>query len=508
MSNTPKDAGSMLRIADRRLHVRRRVISLAYVELSENNGGIILNISEGGLVVTAAAPLGEDRMPRMRFQLPGSNDWIEASGEIAWISQSKREAGIRFVDLTAENRNRIREWFSSQSPGVELHRERGGVRGKDGRLLEMPNTRESKSVIPPATNSDQVVRELAQVSELMPDVEAADRSMNVLAHSRSLRSVAALVILVTFVSFLVGWFAAGQATRNEIVGMFTRKPADTSESAKGRETPPADATANVPSSPLQDAPPQQQAVETPPADATAHVPSSRAQDARPQWQAAEPPRPASSASAFVPPLNNTRAQAHSPDPGPSSAAANVPSSQVENGPPQDRGSRPPQPKETSNVSPSPNVEQAESARTTGAVEKENSPPPKPAETPEVVKGSVSVSFSPYPSIRVPAELRSQMSRQGASLQIGQLLLRVDPIYPADAEQQRVEGTVKLHAIIGRDGAVESVELTGGPALLVPAATSAVRRWRYKPTSLGGQPVEAEEDITIVFRLLNQPAHPN
>jgi hypothetical protein len=125
MSNTPQDAGSTLRIADRRLHVRRRVISLAYVELSENNGGIILNISEGGLVVTAAAPLGEDRMPRMRFQLPGSNDWIEASGEIAWISQSKREAGIRFVDLTAENRNRIREWFSSQSPGVELHRERG-----------------------------------------------------------------------------------------------------------------------------------------------------------------------------------------------------------------------------------------------------------------------------------------------------------------------------------------------------------------------------------------------
>ena len=462
--------------------MRRRVISLAYVELSENNGGIILNISEGGLVVTAAAPLGEDRMPRMRFQLPGSNDWIEASGEIAWISQSKREAGIRFVDLTAENRNRIREWFSSQSSGVELHRERGGVRGKDGRLLEMPNTRESKSVIPPATNSDQVVRELAQVSELRPDVEVADRSMNVLAHSRSLRSAAALVILVTFVSFLVGWFAAGQATRNEIVGMFTRKPADTSESAKGREPPPA--------------------------DATAHVPSSRAQDARPQRQAAEPPRPASTASAFVPPLNNTRAQEHSPDPGPSSAAANVPSSQVENGPPQDRGSRPPQPKETSNVSPSPNVEQPEGARTTAAVEKENSPPPKPAETPEVVKGSVSVSFSPYPSIRVPAELRSQMSRQGASLQIGQLLLRVDPIYPADAEQQRVEGTVKLHAIIGRDGAVESVELTGGPALLVPAAASAVRRWRYKPTSLGGQPVEAEEDITIVFRLLNQPAQPN
>src|ERR1700680_1078019 len=162
MSNRTQDAGSMLRIADRRLHVRRRVISLAYVELSENNGGVILDISEGGLGVAAGGALGEEPMPRMRFQLPGSNDWIEASGEIAWISQSKREAGIRFVDLTAENRNRIRGWFSSESPRVELQRERGGVRGKDGRLLEMPNTRQSKSVIPPATNSDQVVRELAQ----------------------------------------------------------------------------------------------------------------------------------------------------------------------------------------------------------------------------------------------------------------------------------------------------------------------------------------------------------
>jgi TonB family protein len=154
------------------------------------------------------------------------------------------------------------------------------------------------------------------------------------------------------------------------------------------------------------------------------------------------------------------------------------------------------------------VNQPDGARTAGTAEQESSLSPKPAENPEVVKASVSVSFSLYPSIRVPAELKSQMSRQGATLQIGQLLSRVDPVYPEDAETQRMEGTVKLHAIIGRDGTIQSVEQRSGPALLVPAAADAIRQWRYTPSSVGGQPVEAEEDITITFQLLKQAAHPN
>ena len=96
-----------------------------------------------------------------------------------------------------------------------------------------------------------------------------------------------------------------------------------------------------------------------------------------------------------------------------------------------------------------------------------------------------------------------MSHQGASLQIGQLLSRVDPVYPEDAETQHIEGTVKLHAIIGPDGTIESVEPRSGPTLLIAAAANAVRQWRFTPSSVGGQPVEAEEDITIVFRLLDR-----
>jgi TonB family protein len=128
--------------------------------------------------------------------------------------------------------------------------------------------------------------------------------------------------------------------------------------------------------------------------------------------------------------------------------------------------------------------------------------------PEVMKGSVSVSFSPYPSLRVPAALKTQMSRQGATLQIGKLLSRVDPVYPEEAEKQRMEGTVILHTVIGQDGTIQGVEPKSGPAPLVAAAANAVRQWRYTPSSVGGQPVEAEEDITITFRLLKQAGRPN
>jgi protein TonB len=104
---------------------------------------------------------------------------------------------------------------------------------------------------------------------------------------------------------------------------------------------------------------------------------------------------------------------------------------------------------------------------------------------------------------VPPELKAQMSTLGTSLQMGGLVQRVDPIYPEEAERQHIEGTVKLHAIIGMDGAIRSVDVLSGPPLLAQAATRAVQQWRYKQTSLGGRPIETEENVVVVFRLQKQ-----
>ena len=60
----------------------------------------------------------------------------------------------------------------------------------------------------------------------------------------------------------------------------------------------------------------------------------------------------------------------------------------------------------------------------------------------------------------------------------------------------------MHLVVGRDGAVQSVEPISGPASLANAATSAVREWRYAQTMLDGQPVETEQEIVVKFRLVS------
>jgi protein TonB len=74
------------------------------------------------------------------------------------------------------------------------------------------------------------------------------------------------------------------------------------------------------------------------------------------------------------------------------------------------------------------------------------------------------------------------------------------MYPPLARQTRISGTVRLHAIIGKNGAVQQLEVISGHPLLVQAALDAVRQWRYRPTLLNGEPVEVDTTIDVIFSL--------
>lgn len=86
----------------------------------------------------------------------------------------------------------------------------------------------------------------------------------------------------------------------------------------------------------------------------------------------------------------------------------------------------------------------------------------------------------------------------SELSQAQLLRRVEPIYPRMAVISGVQGDVKLHAIIARDGSVISLNLISGHPLLARAAEDAVSQWRYRPYILNGQAVEVETFITVHF----------
>jgi TonB family protein len=64
----------------------------------------------------------------------------------------------------------------------------------------------------------------------------------------------------------------------------------------------------------------------------------------------------------------------------------------------------------------------------------------------------------------------------------------------------LQGTVRLRAIIGKDGSVSELEVLSGNPILVQAAVAAVREWRYRPTRLNNEAVEVETYITVTFVL--------
>jgi periplasmic protein TonB len=83
---------------------------------------------------------------------------------------------------------------------------------------------------------------------------------------------------------------------------------------------------------------------------------------------------------------------------------------------------------------------------------------------------------------------------------GMLIAPIQPVYPAIARAARVEGTVIVEAVISRVGAIESLHVVSGPPMLQGAAIDAIRRARYKPYRLNGEPTEVQTMITVVFRL--------
>jgi protein TonB len=101
------------------------------------------------------------------------------------------------------------------------------------------------------------------------------------------------------------------------------------------------------------------------------------------------------------------------------------------------------------------------------------------------------------STTAPAPKRTRVPARIAE---ANLVYDVAPKYPPDAGRERIEGTVVLMAVIGKDGTVRDVRVESGLPVLAQAAIEAVKQWRYRPYLLNGEPVEIDSQITINFNL--------
>lgn len=83
-----------------------------------------------------------------------------------------------------------------------------------------------------------------------------------------------------------------------------------------------------------------------------------------------------------------------------------------------------------------------------------------------------------------------------------------PQYTEAARKARVQGVVILQAIVDREGNVRNVEaLRGLPEGLDDQAIEAVCRWKFRPATLDGKPVDVYYNLTVNFTLMSSPRFP-
>jgi periplasmic protein TonB len=108
--------------------------------------------------------------------------------------------------------------------------------------------------------------------------------------------------------------------------------------------------------------------------------------------------------------------------------------------------------------------------------------------------------APKPAVPEPAPTRAAEAASDSTEP--QVLQRVAAKYPPIAGRQRLEGWVQVELTVGTDGNVSNARVLQSepPEVFDKAALEAARKWKFKPATRGGQPVQATAQQRIVFKM--------
>jgi protein TonB len=491
MPDALEDLKDQQQSIDRRSNPRHKVRSLAYVDLDEGNGGIVLNVSESGLSVQAVTPLMDEFLPQIRLQLSESTTPIMAAGQIVWTTNSRKTAGIRFVDFPPEAAGQIRDWIASEAFPLDSPRD-------DNFPAEGPRAVPDADTIIIANIADDAA---AAVEVLNPEPEAAAEVAEV--HD--------------------------PAPPESVGPVWVREETHASDPAPSRSN-----QAAIHAGPLRTESGKDTKVKV---EAGPEVPPpARRQEEHPNWllyaligvlaicstiagwsvgrtglygalaklrtMSSDPDATAPTASPSqaiklpgieIVDLSNRRWIV--PFAGAASEAPVTPHPQpVVTLPPQRQTTK--SPNRTFALSSS--VRPIAAAKPRGA--DADAPPAISSQTP--VNGGAATPLAAISGVTAtPLPVPSDPSLTSSGVvQPALLIHRVEPIYPNNATQfYSTDATIKLHVTIGTDGQVQTVTPVSGPPIFYQAAASAIRQWRYRPALVNGKPSSSDGEISIVFR---------
>ncbi len=554
MPNTPIYSGTSWAGNERRRHTRTRPGALVYLDLGAANGGIITDLTEDGAGIQAVSPLDALTTVSIRFHVPDSQTRIKAAAQIMWVSESRRHAGLRFLDFPEETTAQIRGWLGSPAaPSKELVQQTNAqntpsyeevfVNPRKDKWSSLLADRQAggQQVEPPwvidhptSTFSDnspkRETRGKSDPSTAIP-VHGFLREIALAKKTRSLRQDSPPDLATAL-----------PPGGNETVDPAAMGPSGYKSHREGLIRWPVTTAAAQQSGESEERAAMESAAPIVPVKPPPIIDSATifARGAR----VPGPTRPANDrvmrfykwaglaivgavlclgsfrvgkwlggggavhqAPEQLPVEIQKSATETIPQPQPAAVvAAATPTAAHRNrveavthkAALENSGVIP-----LSAASVPPAVQQAaRSMRSLQPVQ----PPKQGTGTPvSVVRPPEAVGANgttqPLPAaVVVNGRVLGPMDRFNPA----HLTYRFDPDYPVDARAQNIEGTVTLHLAIDSSGAVQSVTPLGGPAILIPAAAAAAKEWRFLPALLNGQPVETEQDVKVDFRLPRSP----
>lgn len=104
------------------------------------------------------------------------------------------------------------------------------------------------------------------------------------------------------------------------------------------------------------------------------------------------------------------------------------------------------------------------------------------------------------SVPDPGDNDTKPLHVGGNVQAAKIIQRVQPKYPEIARNEHLQGVVRLHAIIDKDGSISNLVVLKGYCSLAKASIEAVKSWRYSPTLFNGEPAQVDTTIDVIFSL--------
>lgn len=107
---------------NRRQHERNAIEGFSFLQIGQDEGGRVLNISEGGLRFESFAPVPENEPIHLWFSFT-LRERIEATGEVAWADGARKTGGLKFLGLSEQAREQIRAWTKRPFEAENTNRE-------------------------------------------------------------------------------------------------------------------------------------------------------------------------------------------------------------------------------------------------------------------------------------------------------------------------------------------------------------------------------------------------